>query len=207
MKYTIIAIVVVLAMVVAIVIAILKKKQAQKIINAIEASDHKQFEALLETKLTNFLFPAMYLDSLRLNEAMIRNDVNDIDKILDRLSRARLSENDKEKIYVQAYNYYLSTKSYKKCGIWYEKIQTLKNDRLVSEISKSYDIYVEKGYKYLDEMLEELNDIEPSNRGVNEFLISLMYKNKGDKENGQKYEKLSQQHLAEYDETHKKTEA
>lgn len=39
----------------------------------------------------------MYRDSLRLNEAMLRNDPNDIDKILDRLTRARLSEKDKEK--------------------------------------------------------------------------------------------------------------
>lgn len=56
-------------------------------------------------------------------------------------------------------------------------------------------------------MLEELEDIEPSNRGVNEFLISLMYKNKGDKENALKYEKLSQEHLAEYDKAHENTEA
>lgn len=207
MKYTVIGIVVVLALVIAFIISILKKKQAQKIIDVIQSNDHKAFEAILEDKLTTFLFPAMYRDSLRLNEAMLRNDPNDIDKILDRLTRARLSEKDKEKIYTQAYNYYLSTKSYKKCTIWYEKIQTLKNDRLVNEISKSYDIYVTKGYKYLDEMLEELEDIEPSNRGVNEFLISLMYKNKGDKENALKYEKLSQEHLAEYDKAHENTEA
>lgn len=53
-------------------------------------------------------------------------------------------------------------------------------------------------------MIEELEYIEPVNRGVNEFLISLMYKNKNDKENALKYEKLSKEHLKQFDELNKK---
>ena len=203
MKYTIIAIVVVIAICVAVAVAVLKKKISQEIIIAIESGDNKKFNSLLEKKITKFVFPAAYLDSLRLNEAMIRNDVNEIDKLLEKLQKVKLSETDKEKIYTQAYNYYLSVKSYKKCGIWHDKIHELKNDRIINEIDKSYDIYVEKGYKYLDEMLDELEYIDPQNRGVNEFLISLMYKNKNDKENAAKYEKLSREHLKQFDEMNK----
>ena len=36
-----------------------------------------------------------------------------------------------------------------------------------------------------------------------EFLISLMYKNKNDKENAAKYEKLSREHLKQFDEMNK----
>lgn len=56
MKYTVIGIVVVLALVIAFIISILKKKQAQKIIDVIQSNDHKAFEAILEDKLTTFLF-------------------------------------------------------------------------------------------------------------------------------------------------------
>ena len=64
------------------------------------------------------------------------------------------------------------------------------------------DLYADS--EGLDEMIEELEYIEPVNRGVNEFLISLMYKNKNDKENALKYEKLSKEHLKQFDELNKK---
>ncbi len=202
MKYTIIAIVVVIAIAIAVSLAVIKKNISHKIVLAVESGNHELFNAILEKKITKFLFPAAYLDSLRLNEAMMRNDVNEIDRLLDKLNKIKLSEKDKEKIYSQAYNYYLSVKSYKKCTIWHDKIKELKNDRLIAEIDKSYNIYVEKGYKYLDEMLEELDNMEPANRGVNEFLISLMYKNKKDNVNAAKYEKLSREHLKQFDDLH-----
>ncbi len=202
MKYTIIAIVVVIAIAIAVSLAVIKKNISHKIVLAVESGNHELFNAILEKKITKFLFPAAYLDSLRLNEAMMRNDVNEIDRLLDKLNKIKLSEKDKEKIYSQAYNYYLSVKSYKKCAIWHDKIKELKNDRLIAEIDKSYNIYVEKGYKYLDEMLEELDNMEPANRGVNEFLISLMYKNKKDNVNAAKYEKLSREHLKQFDDLH-----
>ncbi len=202
MKYTIIAIVVVIAIAIAVSLAVIKKNISHKIVLAVESGNHELFNAILEKKITKFLFPAAYLDSLRLNEAMMRNDVNEIDRLLDKLNKIKLSEKDKEKIYSQAYNYYLSVKSYKKCTIWHDKIKELKNDRLIAEIDKSYNIYVEKGYKYLDEMLEELDNMEPANRGVNEFLISLMYKNKKDNVNTAKYEKLSREHLKQFDDLH-----
>ncbi len=203
MNYTIIAIVVVIAIAIALAIALLKKKIGQNIVVAIESGNHDLFVSIIEDKKTKFLYPAAYLDSLRLNEAMIRNDVNEIDRLLEKLNKVKLSEKDKEKIYSQAYNYYLSVKSYKKCGIWHDKIKELKNDRLINEVDKSYNIYVEKGYKYLDDMLAELENMEENSRGVNEFLISLMYKNKNDKVNAAKYEKLSKEHLKAFDEAHK----
>ncbi len=204
MKYTIIAIVVVIAIGIAVTLAVVKKNISHKIVMAVESGNHDDFNLILDKKITKFLFPAAYLDSLRLNEAMIRNDVNEIDRLLEKLNKIKLSEKDKEKIYTQAYNYYLSVKSYKKCGIWHDKIMELKNDRLINEIDKSYNIYVEKGYKYLDEMLAELEYMEENNRGINEFLISLMYKNKGDKQNAAKYDKLSREHIAAFDKEHSK---
>ena len=140
MKYTIVAIVVVIAIAIAVGIAIFKKKISHEIVIAIETNDHNEFNAILSKKTTQFLFPAAYLDSIRLNEAMIRNDVNEIDRLLEKFSKIKLSEADKEKIYTQAYNYYLSVKSYKKCGIWKDKVHELKNDQIVNEIDKSYDI-------------------------------------------------------------------
>lgn len=198
--YVIIGAVVVVAIIVAIVINHEKKKRYQEILIAIQNKDHKTFNKLLESKSTKFLYPAMYLDSLRLNEAMLRDNKEDVDKVLTRLTKNKLKPKDKESVYAQAYNYYLSLKDNEKTKEWYLKIQELDNDRLKKEISRTYDIYVEKGYKYLDEMLNEVENMDPTNAGVNEFLISLMYQNKGDKENAKKYRQLSEKHIKQLDE-------
>ena len=49
-------------------------------------------------------------------------------------------------------------------------------------------------------MLNEIEYMEPSKAGVHEYLISLMYANKGDAANAKKYKKLSEEHLQQLDE-------
>ena len=48
----------------------------------------------------------------------------------------------------------------------------------------------------MDEILEETSEMPDTYKGVNEFLISLMYENKGDKKKAAEYRKLSEKHLA-----------
>lgn len=200
MNYFIIISIVVIAIIIAIVINILKKKQYQKILITIQNKDHEAFKELLENRLTTFLYPAVYLDNLRLNEAMLRGNKKDISDVLDRLTKFKLSKRDKERVYAQAFNYYLSAQDTIKAKYWHEKIQELDNDRMKLEIDRTYNIYIEKGYKYLDDMIEEVENMDPTNAGVNEFLISLMYENKGDKANAKKYRQLSEKHIKQLDE-------
>lgn len=200
MKYTIIAIVVVLAIVIAFIISTLKKSQYQKIVMSLQLKDRKEFNELLNNKLTKFLFPAIFLDNLRLSDAIMRDNKGEVSKLLEKITKQKLSSKDKERVYSQAYNYYLSINDKGNCTEWYNKIQNLSNDRLRLEVDKTYNIYVEKGYKYLDEMLEQVEEMDPKNAGVNEFLISLMYQNKGDAVNAKKYKKLSEEHLKALDE-------
>ena len=68
------------------------------------------------------------------------------------------------------------------------------------EAKRVYNIYVLKNDDDLKDLLEEINDQEDYQKGVNEFLVSLIYQNKGDKENAKKYEDLSKEHLAMVDE-------
>ena len=197
MNYLIIGSVIMAAITVAVIINVLKKNQYIKILNCIQLRDHKGFENLCENRFTKFLFPEMYLDSLRLDEAMIRNNKSDVESCLERLTIAKLSEKDKEKVYSQAFNYYLSCGDEKNCREWLNRIEGLQNERLIQETRRTFDIYIEKGYKYLDEMLQETSEMEPSKAYVNEYLISLMYRNRNDKINAGKYEALAKQHLEE----------
>ena len=199
MKYKIIGLAVAAAILMALIVAVLKKKRHGRILEAIRAKDHGSFDELCSDPLTKFLFPEMHIDSLRLDEAIIRNDRAEISFCLARLLKARLSEKDKERIYARAYNYYLSVFDARKCREWYERIQKLHYQSLIRECSRTYDIYIEKGDQYLEEMLEELKDTEPSKAGANEYLISLMYRNRNDKVNEKKYRELAEKHLKELD--------
>ena len=200
MKNAIIALSVAAAFLLAAIIAVLKKKQYGKILEAIRMKDHQRFAVLCNDDLTKFLFPEMYLDTLRLDEAMIRNDRAEISYVLARLLKADLSERDREKIYAQAYNYYLSVHDERRCREWFGRIQKLKNQSLIRECSRTYNIYIEKGDRYLDEMLEELKETEPEKAGANEYLISLMYANRKDRANEKKFRELAQTHLKQLDE-------
>ena len=198
-KYLPVAIVVVIFIIIATIISYTKKAIYKKMLTAIQLKDHDTFMELTNNKLTKFLFSMMYIDSLRLEEAIIRNNKKDVALYLDNLSKQKLSEKNAENVYGQAYNYYLSIGDTVMTTKLYEKIKELKNDRFKREFDRSYNIYIEKGYKYLDEMLDEVEHMEPVNAGVHEYLISLMYANKGDKENYNKYKKLSTEHLKQLD--------
>ena len=75
-------------------------------------------------------------------------------------------------------------------------INELPNDRMKAEANRVYNIYILKNDKYLKELLEELENMEDRQKGVNEYLISIIYKNKHDLENAKKYEELSKKHFA-----------
>ena len=69
------------------------------------------------------------------------------------------------------------------------------NEKMKQEAECIYDVYALKGYKYLDFLLEETEKLDDIYKGVNEFLISMMYKNKGDDTLSQKYNELSKKHM------------
>ena len=198
-KYLIIAIVVVIGIVIATIISYLKKSIYRKMLIAMQMGDHDSFMELTNKKSTQFLYSMMWIDSMRLEEAIMRNNKKDVAHYLDNLSKQRLSEKNAEKVYGQAFNYYLSISDTVMCTKWYEKIKELKNDRFKREFDRSYNIYVEKGYKYLEDMLNEIEYMEPSKAGIHEYLISLMYANKGDAANARKYKQLSKEHLQQLD--------
>lgn len=199
-KYLIIATVVVIGIAIATIISYLKKSIYKKMLIAMQMNNHTTFLNLTNSKLTQFLYSMMWIDSMRLEEAIMRNNKKDVAHYLDNLSKQKLSEKNAEKVYGQAFNYYLSIGDTVMCTKWYEKIKELKNDRFKREFDRSYNIYVEKGYKFLEDMLNEIEYMEPSKAGVHEYLISLMYANKGDAANAKKYKKLSEEHLQQLDE-------
>lgn len=206
--YIVIGIVLLLS--VSIIMTFLKRHYYLKILQMLKARQFNELEQLLESFTVKVVFSPFSLDYFKLNAVILKNDNTAINDMFELFRKRRLSKKQRELIYPMAFNYYINLKQYDKAKVYLDLINTkLSNEQMKNELNKIYDIFALKGYTYLESMLEELELIDDTYKGVNEYLISVMYFNKGDQENGEKYEKLSQEHMALLDkeivEKHKST--
>ena len=109
----------------------------------------------------------------------------------------KLNEVQKQDVCLNGFNYYLSENNKKRVEIFYNLSKELKNKVVKNSICISYDILCKDGYKYLDEILEVYKNCSDEEKYINEFLLSIMYKNKGDLEKSSYFEQLANQHKDE----------
>ena len=155
-----------------------------------------ELDRLLDRTIVKFVFMPFHLEYVKLNEAMIRGRKEQIERQFKRLLKLKLTEKQKQIVYVNGFNYYLSENDGKKVKQFYRLVNTLKEEEIIQSTRISYDIFHEKGYTYLDEVLENYKHCADEEKYVNEFLLSVMYKNKGDHEKAAYYEELSKKHAA-----------
>ena len=172
-----------------------KRRRYNLLINTLKQKDFKKLDELLDSKVTQFFFAPFNLDYLRLNSAIMQNDKELIKKCFDDFDHHHLNRKQKEEVYMKGFNYFIYEKDYDNAKKYLDKVNTLDNEKIKQEAECIYDIYALKGYKYLDFLLDETEKLDDMYKGVNEFLISLMYKNKGDEAMSQKYSELSKKHM------------
>lgn len=173
----------------------LKKKKYNDLVTLLQAENYEEFDKMMESKMVMILFPPFNLDYLRLNSAILRNDekmILDCFKVFD---KHRLNTKQAQEVYMKGFNYFITIENYDLAKYYLDKINELDNEQMKYEVNRIYDIYALKGYKYLDDMLEETDNLDDMYKGVNEFLISLMYENKGDKQKAREYHNLSEKHM------------
>lgn len=155
-------------------------------------SEYEKLKNKISTKLFISRFTILFLD---LNLAIIQNNVGKVNTLMKEIKHFNPSDTKAKIIYSMLFNYYLNTKHYKEAKECYEIIKNLKDEQLVKETERMYNIFILKNDKYLNEMLDELEDIEEKNRFPHEYLISMMYKNINNHEMAKKYEDLAKKHL------------
>ena len=121
-----------------------------------------------------------------------------IDRQFDTLLDMRLSEHQKQDVYVNGFNYYLSVSDSKRIEKFYKLSKTLKNEDVKKNVEMSYNILFEKDYKYLDEVLQLYEHCADEEKYINEYLLSVMYKNKGDHDKAAHFEALAKTHENEF---------
>ena len=132
----------------------------------------------------------------------MKKDAKLIDKAFAHFDEVRLNSEQKEAVYSQAFDYYLATGDKKKTRKYHKAIMEMnpKDPSLKNSIDRMYDIYVKDGYRYLEDTLEELEQVNEDAVPLLEGMIASMYKNKGDQEKYQEYKSASEKHFRELSE-------
>lgn len=196
----IIAIILVVALVMFTVINTLKTKNYQKLVSYLETGDYDLFHQKINQPLIQFLFPKSSLLDLKFNAALIQQNKKEATQYLEALCAMPLTASQKENYYMKAFNFFIGIKDKKNSKKYLDLINEGSNDRMKVEANRVYNIYILKNDKDLEDLLDEIENMEDQQKGVNEFLISLIYKNKKDTVNAKKYEDLSKEHFALVDE-------
>ena len=196
----ILALIAVVAVVMIALISTLKKSMVKKLIHYLEESEFESFYKDIDSTKTKLLLPKMSILDMKLNAEIVQQNKNNIDALFDEICSLPLTPSQKEHYYMKAFNYYVSLSDKKHTKTYIHLINELPNERMKLEANRVYNIYILKNDKDLRSLLVELKDMDDEQKGVNESLISLIYKNKNDMENAKKYEELSKQHFALVDE-------
>ncbi len=155
----------------------------------------EDFDARSNSNFVKWLFPRFNVVYLQMNSAILQNNKRKINEVFDRIDSISMTYNQNEDVYMKALNYYVSVSDKRLAHDYLEKINTLNNAQMKLEANRICHVYIDKDDSDLPELLEEVADLPDARKGVHEFLISIIYKNKGDKENQKKYEALSRQHM------------
>jgi len=149
--------------------------------------DYASFDELIDSKQVRQFFPIFNINYLKLNESLIKEDMEEIDRAFDSFDM-RMNKVQKEALYKKGFYYYLGIENKEKTDLYYEQLKQL-NIKDQHTLDMMYDIYIAKGYKYLDEINDKIKNLPQEKQMPFYALLSDMYRNKGDEEKADEYEK------------------
>lgn len=196
----ILAVIVVMVIIMYTLIGTMKRSTYKKLVTYLQKGEIEQFNNEIDSRKIKLLFPKISILDMKLNASILEQDKLQTISYLEQICSLPLTNSQKEIYYMKAFNFFIGIKDKSNSRRFLEKINLLPNEQIKLEANRVYNIYIKKNDKDLSALLEELEDMEDEQKGVHEFLISLIYKNKKDFENAEKYEKLSKEHFALIDE-------
>ena len=166
----------------------------KRMASLLDKGDFDEFDRLASSKEVARMFPPFNIFFIKLNAAMMKGSHNAVDKALKDFDQLRMSKPQKQALYEKTFYYYLGQQDEKGAKKYLDLLTELDVNN-IDVISCFYDTYLQEGSRYLDRMLEILEDTPLEQKPAYEALISDIYKNRKDKENAVKYEELAKKHF------------
>lgn len=192
-KITIIIICLLAVILPSVIKKILSNYVNKKALTFLQSHDYDNFYKTLDSYIAKFALYPFNLEYFKLNGAFFQENKNMIDKQIELIdTKLKMNKSQKIEFYNKAFMYYISQENKNKCKYFLEKIGALNNDKLNNDSNIIYDIYINKGNKYLDILLNEINkkDINKEELISKQMLIMQIYENMGDIKSANKYRKI-----------------
>jgi hypothetical protein len=154
--------------------------------------EYEAFDELIDSPECKKLFPAFNIAFLKLNEAMLKEDKDAVDQAFGQFN-VRMNNAQKEALYKKGFYYYLGLEDKTKTRTYYDLLKGLKvKDEQMIDVM--YDTYIDKGYKYIEDVKALSEAGSEEQRMPYYALLADMYHNAGDEEKASEYEKIVTDH-------------
>ena len=154
------------------------------------SGDYASYDSLIQKQTTKMLVPKFDIMYFNLNKAMSSIDRESVSYILSLFDDEKITDKQKESLFSLAFNFYVSVSDKKSAKKYYDKLVILPNLQKRDNYEIVYNVYVEDGYKYLDDMLAQLKECSEAEKPHLCMLIAKMYENKGDLKKKKQYEDM-----------------
>ncbi len=162
-------------------------KLERELVKLIMSRDYEKFDELINSKKVKYLIQPFNIDFMKLNSALMKDNKKEVDEMFDYFDNVRPNKKQQEAVFSRGFYYYLSREKYDKVEKYYNLLKNLKDENSMYEFDRAYDTYAKKGFKYLENTLEELKAAPDYVKPALEGLISTMYENKKDKKMAKEY--------------------
>ena len=157
-----------------------------KLITYIFNSENEKYIKLRNKKLTTTFLPVFNLFYLDLSKAIKDKDIDGAKEILNSLTKIKLNKRQKTSVYTRAFYFYLSINENDIASKYYHALKKNEIDTDFN-IEVSYDVFINKGYKYIDELEDLFNKSNDLEKVRIASILCNAYENKQDKKNQNKY--------------------
>lgn len=155
-----------------------------------------EFDALVCSRQAGKYVKPFNLDFIRMNRDILSEDKKAAGSWLEHFRKVNMNERQKESVYLRLFFYFLATEDLDEAEECYRQLCSLKHITDRKTVMRTYDTYVEKGFRYLKETEEELLSAPERNKPALEALLADMYANAGDEINAEKYRKTVQERMS-----------
>lgn len=147
---------------------------------------YKEFDDIIDSPEIKKHFAKFNHLFLKLNKEILVNNTDKAESIMKQLEEAKLSSRQKEAFYSKAFYYFVAKEDKENATKYHDLyMASCKNNR--GEIDRVHDVAINKGYKYLDKTISQLENADDTKKIQLYSLISTMYENKGENEKSEEY--------------------
>lgn len=178
---------VICALAIILIIHLIRKSTQRKFTKIVSAHNMEELEAFCQKKVARYSIPPFNMEYAKMTVYLLNGDEKKAIEQFDYLLDMRKTKSQDLEITMQAFRYFIGIKDKERSKKMYEKICELGNETQVHESTIMYDVYVMDKYNHIDEILTRYEECGEGGEIIYAKMLSMMYKNKGDKENAKYY--------------------